>query len=432
MRLELRYLLRRMDCTLEFITVADYWATNADLDPWKWNGMFVYKGNCCFVDTIQGEMDRDECFEILNLNIHGQPHGANNSERNTGKKIDGTDSEDVEVANKQDSDYEPVIKRRYSRKPKEINICWLQECLGKHLDLDCKLLNRILISPLMPVRRSARLRKRQNMQQSPEDSVEEIPQSPRRSVPDDQQSPVRSMLANQQSPCPSVLANQQSPLHSVPANQQSPLHSIPANQQSPHRLVPENQQSLQSVQSDGEGHQQSPRTTDNNKETPDDKENSAKGSLNIKTHGLKVNPQKKTRSFKCENCDENFKLIKNLNEHSKTVHPDKPFACKECRKTYSSTNARDRHFKVHTGFNLKCSECGYIAQHPYEMRDHLKKHSNAGMWICPVRDCGLKFTTKRGMVQHEKVHTPDKYVCTHCQKRFQHSRLFTSTCYRPA
>ena len=154
----------------------------------------------------------------------------------------------------------------------------------------------------------------------------------------------------------------------------------------------------------------------NNDATPGNNP-AAQGVLNVQVHGLKRTVVKE-RQHKCPNCDEVFKLIKELNNHCKKDHPDKPFQCATCQRTYSNTNALERHEKTHVGYAFKCGQCSFACQFRYELRDHLKKHEDVQKWPCIERGCGLKFSSKRGMNQHMHVHSDTKFDCTICPKTF--------------
>ena len=158
-------------------------------------------------------------------------------------------------------------------------------------------------------------------------------------------------------------------------------------------------------------------TADKSNETNGENE-AQPGVLQVQVHGLKKTVAKE-RVHKCGNCPQVFKHVKDLNEHSRTDHSDKPFECSKCQKKYSSTNALARHEKRHEGFGFKCGQCNFVCQFRYELRDHLKKHSDSQKWPCERGGCGLQFSTKRGMRQHMQVHSDNKYPCTYCPKVFE-------------
>ena len=110
------------------------------------------------------------------------------------------------------------------------------------------------------------------------------------------------------------------------------------------------------------------------------------GVLQVQVHALKKTVAKE-RVHKCGHCPKVFKNVKDLNSHSKTDHPDNPFQCSKCGKSYSSTNALARHEKRHEGFGFKCGQCNFVCQFRYELRDHLKKHSDTQKWPCERGGC---------------------------------------------
>ena len=156
-------------------------------------------------------------------------------------------------------------------------------------------------------------------------------------------------------------------------------------------------------------------STDNNTENGNAPQ---PGVLQVQVHALKKTVAKE-RVHKCGHCPQVFKNVKDLNSHNQTDHPDHPFQCSKCGKTYSSTNALARHEKRHEGFGFKCGQCNFVCQFRYELRDHLKKHTDTQKWPCERGGCGLQFSTKRGMRQHMQVHSDNKFPCTYCPKVFE-------------
>ena len=98
----------------------EYWCTNCDNDPEKWAGMFMYAGNLKFVDTTAGQMEMEDCYELLNLNAFRLPHGSTpppsptasqtpsekSSEQSSQVSLEKTDS---------DEEYLPPSKRPRNR-----------------------------------------------------------------------------------------------------------------------------------------------------------------------------------------------------------------------------------------------------------------------------------------------------------------------------
>ena len=154
--------------------------------------------------------------------------------------------------------------------------------------------------------------------------------------------------------------------------------------------------------------------SDNNS-VKDTNETDNAGQLKVTEHGLRRHT-KKRRSFKCEHCQETFGLIKELNKHYGQSHPDHKFKCDQCTKTYASRNALIRHERSHDGMEFSCDTCAYTCMFSYELKNHVKKHTQTGLYLCTFRGCTKTFTTKKGMVQHTQVHDDTTYKCDICGK----------------
>ena len=141
----------------------------------------------------------------------------------------------------------------------------------------------------------------------------------------------------------------------------------------------------------------------------------APGNLNVTVHTLKKH-RKKDRVFRCDSCSQTFPLVKDLNKHYKTDHPQHEFKCSQCDKTYSSRNAQMRHERGHAGMPFSCSDCDYTCMFSYELKNHVKRHTGRGLYPCTYRGCQKQFTTKKGMIQHAQVHDDEQYTCDICGK----------------
>ena len=92
-----------------------FWCTNYDNDSEKWCGLLLYAGSLKFVDTTAGSMDREDCYEILNLNAFGKPHGSANTpllSPSHSCQSSVVETTDISVKSDSDEDYVPPSKRR--------------------------------------------------------------------------------------------------------------------------------------------------------------------------------------------------------------------------------------------------------------------------------------------------------------------------------
>ena len=90
----------------------EFWCTNYDNDDKKWCGIFLYAGNLKFVDTTPGTMDKEDCFELLNLNAFGKPHGSSLKSPAHSSQASAVETTDISVKSDSDEDYVPPSKRR--------------------------------------------------------------------------------------------------------------------------------------------------------------------------------------------------------------------------------------------------------------------------------------------------------------------------------
>ena len=91
----------------------------------------------------------------------------------------------------------------------------------------------------------------------------------------------------------------------------------------------------------------------------------------IKKYEKQMTNLKKT-NFKCRNCDEKFRNLKELKEHKEGNCGDSSFKCDECDKGFKDQNKLDDHVsKAHVKYD--CEECGQ--EFKYEAT--LEKHQEA-------------------------------------------------------
>ena len=459
----------------------EFWCTNYDNDCEKWAGMFMYCGNLKFLDTTAGDMDLDECYELLNLNAFGLPHGSSpkpsilNSPGHSSQATNTVSEKSEKTeSNGSDDEYLPPSKRR--RKPAKPRVRQLLAKVRKPITTrrkkpkskpKAKETNFVLTNIQEPPARCTRsskkaptaaLGKPPALDEQPVNGVDVQASSGDKSNADKSsamngvaektdksiktQQSDKSTAMTEQTDKSMVLTDEADKFtgaseetdKSRDTTEKTDKSTVLTDEADKSRDTTEKTdksmvQIDKSDKSDDETQNALPSTANANNDTA--ARATTTGHLHVKSYGIKKSTTKERR-HKCQHCDQSFGLVKELNSHSRDNHADKPFQCQVCGRTYSSKNALDRHSRVHTGFQFVCGRCTFVCQFRYEMRDHLKKHTGTQKWPCPRNDCQLNFSSKRGLNQHMAVHTPDTFACEYCPKTFntkgylrQHLRYHT-------
>merc|ERR1719336_953338 len=172
------------------------------------------------------------------------------------------------------------------------------------------------------------------------------------------------------------------------------------------------------------------------------------------------------KRFKCdvENCDQSFKIRKNLWKHKKADHglvsekgEGKVVNCPKCDKRCSDKHALEKHMIKHTvEKNFVCNICGKRLKRQSSLDLHLRQHTGTKNYMCDACDatyftasalrnhkvnkhmevketflctfCGKGFTKKANLESHITLHTGEKrYSCTQCDKKFRSHSVFQVT-----
>lgn len=127
--------------------------------------------------------------------------------------------------------------------------------------------------------------------------------------------------------------------------------------------------------------------------------------------------------FECEFCDKTFEYSRYLSAHRRLIHKDllagfpMLHECVICKKRYQHKNSLKLHMNVHTGNVAICDVCGKTLSSQEKLKFHLRTHTGYKPFSCTY--CGKSFTKKPILVEHERIHTGVKpYECPYCLKCF--------------
>ena len=145
------------------------------------------------------------------------------------------------------------------------------------------------------------------------------------------------------------------------------------------------------------------------------------GSMTVQKYAIRIR-EKKPRDFLCPalNCDKVCHMVKELNGHIASTHPDFKYRCSMCPKTYSTYNARYKHEHTHYQLPYSCHFCRKRFLFPGLRDRHEGQHTGKNLFPCTWRSCKVKLSSKDALRQHVETHTEVRYPCPHkeCEQTF--------------
>lgn len=119
---------------------------------------------------------------------------------------------------------------------------------------------------------------------------------------------------------------------------------------------------------------------------------------------------------KCDECGKVLKNFESLRTH-KLIHKGDIFICEICGSTFTVKSAYSRHFRAHANPNLrkrKCNICGKVVR---GMKRHMYSHTGAKPYDCKY--CTKSFTSSNALKVHTRRHTNERpYICHLCSMAF--------------
>lgn len=113
------------------------------------------------------------------------------------------------------------------------------------------------------------------------------------------------------------------------------------------------------------------------------------------------------KPFRCEICNQRFKLKSHLKQHSVVHSEEKPYPCTICDYRAKLPETLRKHYVTHTPEKpYQCPTCTYRCKLKEKLKRHLLIHSNYRPFKC--QQCEYACKTKELLKKHLIVHTREK------------------------
>ncbi|KAH9519437.1 hypothetical protein Btru_002625 [Bulinus truncatus] len=156
--------------------------------------------------------------------------------------------------------------------------------------------------------------------------------------------------------------------------------------------------------------------------------NGFRGSQELRAHRLTHTSEK---PHHCVKCDKSFKLLSSLKRHLLYHDGGEfPFPCTypECEKAFKSKYDLKCHNRLHTGERpYKCPEpgCGMAFRIPCQFTMHKRSHTGERPFKCKTEGCCAAFISSNALQAHLLSHTTERpFCCEFCGKTFKHKILY--------
>ncbi|XP_028912955.1 histone-lysine N-methyltransferase PRDM9-like, partial [Ornithorhynchus anatinus] len=126
-----------------------------------------------------------------------------------------------------------------------------------------------------------------------------------------------------------------------------------------------------------------------------------------RTRGVPGDRRRRTRPgerpFACRDCGRSFGQSFSLTRHLRTHTGERPFACRDCGKAFGQSSSLTRHLRTHTGERpFPCPDCGRAFGQSSALTRHRRTHTGERPFACP--DCGRAFGRSSALTRHRRTH----------------------------
>ena len=125
----------------------------------------------------------------------------------------------------------------------------------------------------------------------------------------------------------------------------------------------------------------------------------------------------KKKKHECQICGKTFTTSQSKNRHIRIHTGEKPYSCEICEKSFSQLIHKDTHMKTHLQKTYSCDVCSLSFSDLASRNKHMRAHFGEKPYSCDI--CGKSFSDLKTKVKHMRTHTGEKpYSCEICCKSF--------------